>query len=132
MSGRTIVMVSDLDDAGHGEINVLESADEATRLVETLLESGFEQERIRIFVGEEMQMEVHHRPVVSLSANTSPTRTSEEEAQPQEAPAPSQATEEEVEPTVVSAHANSLHFEEIAAEPFVKNGVKFSSLFRTG
>ena len=126
---RVIVMVSDLDDAIHGEINVLQSQEEATRLVETLLESGFEQERIRIFVGDEMQMEVHHRPVVSLST-TDKGRTSKEDTPPGEVPETPNTQEEE--PVTVSARSRSLHFEEVAAEPFVKNGVRFSSLFRAG
>jgi hypothetical protein len=132
MSGRTIVMVSDLDEASRGEIHVLEGADEGARLIEALLESGLEQERIRIFVGEEMQMEVRHRPVVSLSAANSPIRTSEEAARSQEGSPMPQPPEEEEETSPVTARAHSLHFEEIAAEPFVKNGVRFSSLFRTG
>jgi hypothetical protein len=122
-------MVSDLDDAIHGEINVLQSQEEATRLVETLLESGFEQERIRIFVGDEMQMEVRHRPVVSLST-TDTGRTSKEDTPPAKAPEAPDSQEEE--PVTVSARARSLHFEEVAAEPFIKNGVRFSSLFRAG
>ena len=129
MSSRVIVMVSDLDDATHGEINFLQSPEEATRLVETLLESGFEQERIRIFVGDEMQMEVRHRPVVSLSS-TDTGRTSKEDTPPAEVPETPNTQEEEA--ATVSARSRSLHFEEVAAEPFVKNGVRFSSLFRAG
>ena len=82
-NNKVIVMVSDLDDAVHGEINVLDGPDLATRFVETLLESGFERERIRVFVGDEMMMEVHHRPVVSLLGNS---RTGKEEPQEEEAP----------------------------------------------
>ena len=129
MSGRVVVMVSDLDDAIHGEINVLQSPEEATRLVETLLESGFEQERIRIFLGDEMQMEVRHRPVVSLSS-TDTGRTSKEDAPPAEVPETPNTQEEEA--ATVSARSRSLQFEEVAAEPFVKNGVRFSSLLRAG
>jgi hypothetical protein len=126
---RVIVMVSDLDDAGHGEINVLDGPDLATRFVETLLESGFERERIRVFVGDEMMMEVHHRPVVSLLGNS---RTGKEEPQEEEAPETPQREEEETGATVTTG-ARSTTIEEVAAavaEPFVKNGVRFSTQFR--
>ncbi len=129
MSSRVIVMVSDLDDATRGEIHVLSSQEEATQQVETLLESGYDQERIRIFVGDEMLMEVRHRPVVSFATADTP-RTSKEEtpaAASGEAP-----TAPEEEPATVSARARSLHFEEVSAEPFIKNGVRFSSMFRAG
>src|SRR5713226_1574093 len=66
MLNKVIVMVSDLDDASHGEINVLDGPEQAAHFVETLLESGFEQERVRVFGGDELQMQVHQRPVVSL------------------------------------------------------------------
>ena len=45
MSEAVIVVVSDLDDAKHGEINVVENLQKAARLVETLLEAGFDQTR---------------------------------------------------------------------------------------
>jgi hypothetical protein len=126
---KVIVMVSDLDDAVHGEINVLDGPDLATRFVETLLESGFERERIRVFVGDEMMMEVHHRPVVSLLGSP---RTGKEEPQEEEAPEAPQREEEEAG-TAVTARSHTSTIEEVAAavaEPFVKNGVRFSTQFR--
>src|SRR5712691_2922323 len=72
MSNGVIVMVSDLDDPKHGELNVLESHEKAARMVEKLLESGFEQKRIRIFNGDEMGMQIAHRPVVALVSGGAP------------------------------------------------------------
>ena len=137
MTNKVIVMVSDLDDASHGEINVMESPEHAARFVETLLESGFEQERVRVFGGDELQMQVHHRPVVNLL--TGARGGQKEEAPKQEAPA--QAPEPQQERVEVAAaktapvaanvasHAKAV-LEEIAAQPFVRNGVRFSSQFR--
>jgi hypothetical protein len=120
-------MVSDLDDGQHGEINVFEDPAQATRLIESLLESGFEQERIRVFNGAEMEMQVSHRPVVALVGG-------DEEA---EAPAGTKQTRQEQpgqqDDDFVAARATTAKVEtreEVAATPFVKDGVRFSSLFK--
>ena len=133
MLNKVIVMVSDLDDASHGEINVMDAPEQAARFVETLLESGFEQGRVRIFGGDELQMQVHQRPVVSLISNV---RGRKEEAQraeedEQEAPAaPARPQQEQVAASkTMSARARAV-MDEVAAQPFVRNGVRFSSQFR--
>ena len=138
MSNKVIVMVSDLDDASHGEINIMESPEHAARFVETLLESGFEQERVRVFDGDELQMQVHHRPVVNLLTGV---RSGQKEHAQSEEEAPSQEPATEQEHVAVAAakngsvgsnvasHAKSV-LEDIAAQPFVRNGVRFSSQFR--
>ena len=74
---KIIVLVSDKDDSKHGEISVLDDSENAERLVETLLEAGFQQERIRVFTGNLSEFQVSHRPVVALSA-----AGEEEERQP--------------------------------------------------
>ena len=51
MSEKIIVLVSDRGDSKHGEVSVLDDPQKAERLVETLLEAGFEPERIRVFTG---------------------------------------------------------------------------------
>ncbi len=61
MSEQVMVIVADLDDPKHGEINVVESVHKGARLVETLLEAGFDEARIRVFSGAEMDMRVRHR-----------------------------------------------------------------------
>ncbi len=132
MSNKVIVMVSDLDDASHGEINILDGPEAAVQFVETLLESGFEQERVRVFGGDELQMQVSHRPVVSLVVGNSRGRK-EEAPREEEAVAESQAEPEHQEQVVasktVAARAKAV-MEEVAAQPFVRNGVRFSSQFR--
>jgi hypothetical protein len=131
MSNTVVVVVSDLDNAAHGEINVMESPQKAARLVETLLESGFEQERIRVFSAEEFQMQVHHRPVVSLM-------TAEGEADdipPDSGSTSEEADQEEEAPVAAGASASvtlnsSLPVDEEQTTPFEKNGVRFSTQFR--
>lgn len=130
MSSTVIVVISDLDNAAHGEINVMESPQKAARLVETLLESGYEQERIRVFSAEEFQMQVHHRPVVSLMTAEGEV----DEAPPQSgSPSADEADQEEEAPVAAAASAtvtlNSAQTEE-PATPFERNGVRFSTQFR--
>src|SRR2546427_4550708 len=117
MSNRMIVMVSDLDDPKHGELSVLESHEKAARMVETLLESGFEQERIRIFNGDEMGMQIAHRPVVALVSGGAPTdgkAPAEVEMRADETP-----VEEERTVTRVSSKAKAAVATE-AAVPFIR------------
>lgn len=134
MSNKLIVMVSDLDDASHGEINILDGAEQAAEFIETLLDSGFEQERIRIFGGDEMGMTVRHRPVVQLTvpggAATTEARGRKEEAtvaSAKVAPQPEQEEESAAAPVVARASAEP----EEAAAPGTRNGVRFSTQFRT-
>jgi hypothetical protein len=123
---NVIVLISDLDNAIRGEVNVLESPDEAVRLVESLIESGFEQERIRVFLGDEMQLEVRHRPVVSLT-NDAPQRTTKEvPAGGQETDSPAQ---KEAVPSPAATRAASLVLDGVQAQPFTRNGERFSTMF---
>ncbi|HUF54518.1 MAG TPA: hypothetical protein VMR52_12195 [Dehalococcoidia bacterium] len=129
MSNTIIVVVSDPDNAARGEINVMETPQKAARLVETLLESGYEQERIRVFSAEEFQMQVHHRPVVSLM-----TAEGDEAPPETDSGSPSEdADQEEEAPVATAASAtvtlNSAQPQE-EATPFERNGVRFSTQFR--
>lgn len=66
MSDKIVVLVSDRGDSRHGEISVVDDPRKAEKLVETLLEAGFEQERIHVFAGRESDFQVSQRPVVAL------------------------------------------------------------------
>jgi hypothetical protein len=132
MLNKVIVMVSDLDDASHGEINVLDGPEQAAHFVETLLESGFEQERIRVFGGDELQMQVHQRPVVSLISNARGRKEEAPRDEEEEATAtPPQASpqQEQVAASKTVAARDKAVMDEVAAQPFVRNGVRFSSQF---
>ena len=66
MDETIIVLVSDKDDSKHGEISILDDPQKAERLVETLLEAGFDESRIRVFNGRSNEFQISHRPVVAL------------------------------------------------------------------
>ncbi len=66
MDETIIVLVSDKDDSKHGEISILDDPQKAERLVETLLEAGFDESRIRVFNGRSSEFQISHRPVVAL------------------------------------------------------------------
>lgn len=108
MSTKVIVMVSDRDNAKRGEITVADNPRTAAHLVETLLEAGFQQGQIKLYSGDETEMRISSRPIVALVDGSS-TPTARESVEPDET-AEKSADEE--------------------ATPFVKNGVRFSSLFR--
>ena len=132
MAGSTVVMVLDAVDSSHGEINMLTDDNEAARLAEELLESGVEVERIRVFDAIELSLKVAHRPVVSLGADSG-----EEFAAPPPGPLdelePLPSWSSEPQPAFdVGAEAEvDLDGEPVAVEPLVRNGVRFSSLFKS-
>ena len=126
MSNKTIVMVSDLDDAGHGAIHVLSNSREGARLVETLLEAGFEQDRIRVFAGEEMEMQITHRPVVALVTNG--VGTEPDHPQAEDAIADEAEEGEELQPERRPEPEPALTV--FQPQPYIRNGVRFSTLFR--
>ncbi len=66
MDETIIVLVSDKDDSKHGEISILDDPQKAERLVETLLEAGFDERRIRVFNGRSSEFQISRRPVVAL------------------------------------------------------------------
>ena len=125
MSGKVIVVVADLDNAAHGEINVMESQEEAAQLVETLIESGYDQARVRAFAAEEFNIRVYHRPVVALT--TAADADAGEE--PGAANAGGEVDQEEDVPTASAEPAAALLTMEAASEPFMRNGLRFSAQF---
>ncbi len=116
MSDKFVLVVSDESDRKHGEVSVLNSAHETERLVETLLEAGFDQERIRVFTGSEAEFVTIYRPVVSLvdeaDKTTEPARPASDHVEPE-------ATEIEGETEGEAVEANS------------GNGSSMSPLFRS-
>ena len=126
MTKRTIVVVSDLDNSNHGEINVLDSPDGAARLVESLLESGYDSERIRVFTGDELEMQVTHRPVVTLKASDAFGAEEPEEDDDSTADPDREGADEGSDEETVSVGRISTAM----AAPYVKDGIRFSTLFR--
>jgi hypothetical protein len=129
MAGKTVVMVLDRDDPKRGEITMLTEPHEAARLAEDLIESGVEVERIRIFDATEMEMRVVHKPVVTLG-------TDEGENAPAYAAEDTSLEHEDLEPVTVGSgrSADEPHTDDgqsFAEEPLMRNGVRFSSLFKS-
>jgi len=114
-------MVLDRDDPKRGAITILSSPQEAARVAENLLESGTDLERIRVFDATELSMKVEHKPVVSLGADI------EDEPAPayEELPLEPEA-DLEPDPLVVAGD-----YADEAEEPLVRNGIRFSSLFKS-
>ena len=113
MTAKVIVLVADRGDPKHGEIVVVDTTAEAERLVETLLDAGFDQERVRVFTGTEMEAQVSQRPKVELVEKGL------------DEPAPAAAEGSPADEEVQAAEALS---EAHAAE--VENGHSSASLFR--
>ena len=124
MSSKVIVVVMDLDNAAHGEINVMESQEDAAQLVETLIESGYDETRIRAFAADEFQISVYRRPVVALT-----TADEADAAEPEAAGGGKEADQKEDARVASAEPAASLLTVEAAPEPFMRNGVRFSTQF---
>ena len=128
MTNSVMVMIEDTDNAKHGEMKVLSGPEEAARHIESLIESGFEQNRIRAFYADRMEMQISHRPVVALvGGEDAPATESERVSDDDHIESASE------EPVLVAAGAASERTEirkEVAAQPFVRDGVRFSSLFK--
>ena len=68
MSTKMIVLVDDKETEGSTEITVVDTAEQAERLVETLLEAGYAAQRVRIFAATQNEFVTTYRPVVSFGA----------------------------------------------------------------
>ena len=106
MTAKVIVLVADRDDSKHGEIVVVDTTAEAERLVETLLEAGFDQQRVRVFTGTEMEAQVSQRPKVELVE-----RGLDEPAPADDSPADDSPAEEAVQPAEALSGAHPADLE---------------------
>ncbi len=68
-SQTVIVLVTDVANPSHAEIHEHSDPEEASREIETLLESGYEKDRIRVFTNES-EVAVAYRPVVTIALTT--------------------------------------------------------------
>lgn len=133
MSEKIIVLVTDRGDSRHGEISMVDDPGKAEKLVETLLEAGFELERIHVFTGRESDFQVSQRPVVALvgedEEDEAPVRVARQEAA---APEPvADAKETESGDSQGEEGKTSETEEEVGATAGTAAPVKFSSLFRS-
>lgn len=147
-SEKIIVLVCDKDDSKHGEITIMDDPQKAERLVETLLEAGFEKDRIRVFAGRTSEFQISHRPVVALvdgqeGGGRQPAAEGESrEVEPEQPVAEEPVAEEPVaeEPAAVASATGSGAREEAVAEAQGEEQssgaetaapIRFSSLFRS-
>ncbi len=142
-SENIIVLVCDRGDSKHGEITVLDDPQKAERLVETLLEAGFEQDRIRVFAGRTSEYQISHRPVVALvdgqeDGGQQPAAEGESREVEPEQPVAGEPVAEE--PAAVASAMGSGAQEEAVAEAKGEEQssgaetaapIRFSSLFRS-
>jgi len=135
VSEKIIVLVSDRGDSKHGEVSVLDDPQKAERLVETLLEAGFEPERIRVFSGRASEFQVSHRPVVALMAEGEEGEPQPQAESPAEQTAPvtarAKATRQAEAAPQAEAGAETGEEEAVAAGAEMAAPVRFSSLFRS-
>jgi len=143
MDETIIVLVSDKDDSKHGEISILDDPQKAERLVETLLEAGFDESRIRVFNGRLSEFQISHRPVVALvDGSGEGTRRPAAEAKSREGKAEEPADQKErregkAEVAVAQSRIQEppddemTEEEEAPATAEVADTVRFSSLFRS-
>jgi hypothetical protein len=129
MAGKTVLMVLDRDDPKRGEITMLREPQEAARLAEDLIESGVDVERIRIFDATEMEMRVVHKPIVTLGADAAA-------GEPAYAAEEPPLEHEGFEPVAVVSGGSGDQFasdegQSFAEEPLTRNGIRFSSLFKS-
>jgi hypothetical protein len=69
MAAKIILLVSDSNDSKFGEIIVLDEVRKVESAIEALLEAGFEQERVHVFTGAEINIQVTYRPLVVLAGD---------------------------------------------------------------
>lgn len=148
---QIIVLVSDKADSGHGEITVVEDFAKAERLMEALIEAGFEQDRIHVFRGKRSEFAVSQRPVVNFADGEprSPVEARPAAPQPKARVTPAVEAAPAVEPAA-KAEASAAKPQQTRKESVADNGtgsaeesaeqpeaeeagepVKFSSLFRS-
>ena len=134
MNETIIVLVSDKDDSKHGEISILDDPQKAERLVETLLEAGFDERRIRVFNGRSSEFQISHRPVVALvDGSSEETRRPAPESKSREGKGDEPAADIAVAPSRNQEPPEDEMTEEAEAPATAENvtPVRFSSLFRS-
>ena len=114
MTAQFIVLLTDESDTARGELRFLNTPADVAQYIEVLLEGGYAQENIRVFHGNEIELAVSYRPVVSLAAaNDEPSDSVSEPT-----------------PDAGSVDGDVPEGDESDEEQGVRNGVRFSELFR--
>ena len=117
MTAQFLVVLVDDKDPERGELRLVDGPADVARYVETLLEGGHGQERIRVFEAAELHLEVNYRPVVSLGVDSAP------------AAVPTGAPPQTDEPVEDEGEQQADGDDSTEAQG-MRNGVRFSELFR--
>jgi hypothetical protein len=115
MTAQFIVLLTEEKDAVRGELKFLNTSADVAHYIEVLLEGGYAQENIRVFHGNEVELAISYRPVVSLAA-------SEE--------TPAEPTPDDSAEGAGASDGDVPEGEESDEAQGVRNGVRFSELFR--
>lgn len=121
----TIILVRDKNNPDLMELAEFSDGHEAEKYVEDLLANGVPQDVIRAFSAVELHLQVSHRPVVSLGDES--TGAAPQQAEPVAATAESRV---ESDAPAQDGPATAGQPQE-GAQPFTRDGVRFSSLFRS-
>ena len=115
MDTKVIVITEDLKDSERRDVSILNDSVEAERLIETLLQGGVTQGRIRVFTGAEVEMEVTQRPVVTLADGNGGQTTAQDRSLARSADGQEIATEDSESPA--EPDATSLFFRDPTSDP---------------
>ncbi len=96
---KVIVITEDLNDSERRDVAILNGTVEAERLIETLLRAGVTQERIQVFIGAEVEMEVTRQPVVTLAEGNGSQTTAQDRSFARSGDGQEIATEDSESPT---------------------------------
>src|SRR5574341_1569083 len=139
MTSKTMVVLLQENSDTRGEINWFDYAQDAERFIESILEAGFDRRSIRVLEGQDMDVLITQKPMVTLLAaekvlqlETPVVEIPEvlpvaivEDVSDSEEMVEIATFELQMERELVSVAAAPSE----DAEPYTKNGIRFSSAF---
>lgn len=144
MTSKTMVVLLQENSDTRGEINWFDYAQDAERFIEGLLEAGYERQSIRVMEGQDMDVLVTQKPMVTLLSADKVFQPETPVIEVREV-VPAVVLEEIPELSVETVEVASFDFamepepeRELVsvaaapsedAEPYTKNGIRFSSAF---
>ncbi|HET9477428.1 MAG TPA: hypothetical protein VFP63_08065 [Dehalococcoidia bacterium] len=144
MTSKTMVVLLQENSDTRGEINWFDYAQDAERFIESLLDAGFERQSIRVMEGQDMDVLITQKPMVTLLAADKVFQAEPPVIEIREI-VPAAVVEELPELSVETVEVNTFDFamepdpeRELVsvaaapsedAEPYTKNGIRFSSAF---
>ena len=136
MTDKTIVILLQENSTSCGDVNEFDEARDAEKYIEGLLEAGFERQNIRVMEAHGLNLAITPRPIVSLHAVTAPAVEPSPHEDRVDVVSASASDAPSVEPPIEMS-APEPQWERAPgpeapeAEPYTRNGVRFSSAFST-